>query len=249
MTQLWRFLALGAGVYLLILLTTFPAACTVNLLEQQVSGLALQSVSGTVFSGKAGRVVQDGQDLGPVSWSFRPAALLLGRIEYRVTLDGPPFRGAGYLGTALGADIIAHDLVGELQPDPLVNRYLPVPVETTGSVTLALDRMKVRDGFPSDIAGIVHWTEAVMLEPVALSFGKVEVNLASSGDTITAEISSAGADAAVSGELALLAAGEYRLQLVLKPGAETDPGFADMLESYGKPQADGAFLITDSGNW
>lgn len=242
-------LALGAGVYLLILLTTFPAARAVNLLEQQVTGLALQSVSGTVFSGKAGRVVHDGQEFGPVSWSFRPAALLLGRIEYRVTLDGPLFQGSGYLATALGADIIAHDLVGELQPDPLVNQYLPVPVETTGSVTLALDSMKVRDGFPSELSGIVHWTEAAFLEPVALSFGKVEVSLGSNGDTVVAEISSAGADAGVSGDLVLLAAGEYRLQLLLKPGPETDPGFADMLEAYGKPQADGAFLITDSGKW
>jgi len=249
LTKLWRFLALGAGVYLLILLTTFPAARAVNLLEQKVSGLTLQSVSGTAFSGKAGRVIHNGQDLGPVSWSFRPAALLLGRIEYRVTLDGPLFQGSGYLGTALGADMIAHDLVGELQADPLVNRYLPVPVETAGTVTLALDTMKVRDGFAAELSGIVRWTEAAILDPVALSFGKIEVNLGSSGDTITAEISSAGADTAVSGDLALLAAGEYRLQLALKPGAETDPGFADMLESYGKPQADGAFLITDSGKW
>jgi hypothetical protein len=247
--QLWRFLALGAGVYLLVLVTTFPAARAVNFLEQQVTGLMLTSVSGTVFSGQAGRVVHNGQDLGPVSWSFRPAALLLGRIEYRVTLDGPLFQGSGYLGTALGADIIAHDLVGELQADPLVNRHLPVPVETTGTVTLALDSMKVRDGFATELSGIIHWTEAAILEPVALSFGKVEVNLGSSGDTITARISSPGADAAVSGDLALLAAGEYRLQLVLKPGAETDPGFADMLASYGKPQPDGAFLITDSGKW
>jgi general secretion pathway protein N len=249
LTQLWRFLALGAGVYLLILLTTFPAAPAVNLLEQQVTGLALQSVSGTVFSGKAGRVVHDGHDLGPVSWSFRPVALLLGRIEYQVMLDGPLFQGRGYLGTALGADIIAHDLVGELQPDALVNRYLPVPVETSGTVTLTLDSMKVRDGFPSELTGIVRWTEAAILEPVALAFGKVEVNLVSTGDAIVAEISSAGADAAVSGDLTLLAADEYRMQLVLKPGAETDPGFTDMLESYGKPQADGAFLITDSGKW
>lgn len=249
MRQLWRFLALGAGVYLLILLTTFPAARAVNLLEQQVTGLALQSVSGTVFSGKAGRVVHDGQELGPASWSFRPAALLLGRIEYRVTLDGPLFQGSGYLGTALGADMIAHDLVGELQPDPLVNSHLPVPVETAGTVTLALDTMKVRDGFAAELSGIVRWTEAAILEPVALSFGKVEVNLVSSGDTITAGISSTGADTAVSGDLVLLAAGEYRLQLLLKPGPETDPGFADMLEAYGKPQPDGAFLITDSGKW
>jgi hypothetical protein len=247
--KLWRFLALGAGVYLLILLTNFPATRAVHFLEQQIPGLTLQSVSGTVFSGQAGRVVHSGQDLGPVSWSFRPAALLLGRVEYRITLDGPLFQGSGYLGTGLGAEFSAHDVVGELQPDTLVNAYLSVPMETTGSVSLTLDTLKVSDGFPAEISGIMRWSEAAILEPVKLSFGKVEVNLGSSGDAIAAGISSAGGATAVSGELTLLAAGEYRLQLLLKPGPETDPGFTDMLESYGKPQADGAFLITDSGEW
>ncbi|MFV1973911.1 MAG: type II secretion system protein N [Thiohalobacterales bacterium] len=249
MRQLWRFLALGVGVYLLILLATFPATRAVHFLEQQNTGLTLQSVSGTVFSGQAGRVLHSGQELGPVSWSFRPVALLLGRVEYRVTFDGPLFRGSGYLGTGFGAEFNAHDVVGELQPDPLVNRYLPVPMETAGSISLTLDTLKVSDGFPADLSGIVQWTEAAILEPVQLSFGKVEVNLGGSGDAVTAGISSAGGATAVSGELTLLAAGEYRLQLLLKPGPETDPGFTDMLESYGKPQADGAFLITDSGEW
>lgn len=249
MTRLWRFLALGTGVYLLILLLMFPAQRAVNLLEQQVSGLTLQSVSGTVFSGQAGKVTLQDQDLGPVSWSFRPAALLLARIEYHLTTGGPLFHGSGFLGTGPGADLMVRELTGELQPDALVNRYLPVPVETSGSVTLTLDTLQVRDGFPAELSGTVHWTEAAVVAPAALAFGKVEITMESSGDTINVGISNAGGDIAVSGELTILAAGEYRMQLLLKPGPEADPGITGMLESYGKPQAGGAWLITDSGKW
>jgi len=242
-------LALGAGAYLLILLTTFPAARAVNFLQQQVTGLSLQSVNGTVFSGRAGSVVFDGRDFGAVHWSFRPAALLLGRLEYHVTFNGPLFQGSGDLGSGLGADFMVHELVGELQPDSLVNRYLPVPVATAGVVTLTLASMQLHDGFPAELSGTVLWTQAAIVKPAALSLGKLEITMGGTGDTISAEISNDGGHIAVSGDLSIRAAGQYTLQLLLKPGPETDPDFVGMLKSYARPQAGGAYLITESGTW
>ena len=247
--RIWRFLALGAGVYLLILLTTFPASRAVSHLEQQVPGLSLQSVTGTVLSGRAGAAVLDSRVIGALGWSFRPAALLLGRLEFHVTINGPLFQGSGALATGIGADFSVHDLVGELQPDALVNEYLPVPVVTAGVVTLALESMQVRDGFPEQLAGTVSWTEAAIIEPATLSLGKLEIVMASTGDTIAAEISNDGGDVDVSGDVSILAAGQYRVQLRLKPGPGADPGLAGLLESFGKPQAGGVYLVTESGTW
>ena len=249
MTRYRRLLALGVGAYLLIVLTTFPAGSAVKILEAQIPGLSLQAVDGTIFSGQAGQLAYSGQALGRVDWSFRPLALLLGRIEYHVTLDGPVFTGSGNLGTGLGVDLVAHDLGGEIKPGLLLERYAPVPVQTDGPVSLVLDALRIENGFPDELAAVLHWKDAALVEPVELALGQVTVNLGSTGDSIAGEITNVAGATDISGDFSLLSAGTYRFQLVLKPGPGVDPGFVDMLGSYGKPQPGGAYLITDSGEW
>ena len=89
MKAFWRLPLAGVAAYLLILLITLPADRVARLLEQNITGLDLQSVSGTLFSGKADRVVIHGLGMGPVTWSLRPLSLLLARLEYRLDLKDP----------------------------------------------------------------------------------------------------------------------------------------------------------------
>ena len=72
MKNVWRYIAIGVVVYLLVLLATFPAARIVPVLEQQIDGLALQGVSGTAITGHAGRLHWQGNDLGAASWHLQP---------------------------------------------------------------------------------------------------------------------------------------------------------------------------------
>ncbi len=249
MSRFWRLLALGAGAYLLIMVATFPARKAVGMLETAVPGLSFQAVGGTIFSGQAGQLVLDGQVLGRVGWSFRPLALALGRIEYHVTLDGPVFTGSGNLGTAPGADLVAHDVTGEIKPDLLLNGYVPVPVQTDGPVMLTLATLRIEDGFPDELVAVLRWKDAVLVEPVELALGQVEVNLGSTGDSVAGEIGNTAAETEVSGDFSILPEGKYRFQLLVNPGQGATPGFIDMLGSLGELQAGGAYLITDSGEW
>ncbi|UCC56329.1 MAG: type II secretion system protein N [Gammaproteobacteria bacterium] len=251
MSRFWRFLVLGTGAYLLIMVATFPARQAVGFLETQVPGLSVQAVEGTIFSGQAGQLAFDGQVLGQLDWSFRPLALPLGRIEYRITLDGPVFTGSGNLGAGPGVDLVAHDVTGEIQPDPLLERYVqgPVTVQTEGPVMLTLDTLRIEDGFPDELVAVLHWKDAALLEPVELALGQVEVNLGSTGDSVAGEIGNTAAGTDVSGDFSILATGKYRFQLLVKPGPATTAEFIDMLGSFGEPQAGGAYLITDSGEW
>jgi general secretion pathway protein N len=249
LSRFWRFLVLGTGAYLLIMMATFPARQATGFLEKQVPGLSFQAVEGTIFSGQAGQLALEGQLLGRVGWSFRPLALALGRIEYRVTLDGPVFTGSGDLGTAPGADLVARDVTGEVRPELLLERYVPVPVKTSGPVMLTLDTLRLEDGFPDELVAVLHWKDAALVEPVELALGQVEINLGSTGDSIAGEIGNTAGETGVSGDFSILPAGKYRFQLLVKPGPGATPEFIDMLGSFGEPRAGGAYLITDSGDW
>lgn len=247
MTRSWRYLAAGVGAYLLILLVTIPANRASQLLEEKFAGLSLQGVTGTIFSGQAARVVIQDLGLGPVSWSLRPWALFLGRLEYRIKVRDATLQGDGAVGLGLGGDLFVHDLTAELQPDPLVNHFAPVAVKTTGQVSLLIDSLELSDGFPRELAGLVSWSDASILEPVDLSLGQVEMVLSRVEEGIVGNLSNTSGATAVSGDLSLAPAGQYRINLLLTPGAATSPDIMELLTSFGEPKPGGAYLITDSG--
>jgi len=218
----------------------------VTLLEQGTAGLHLQSVSGTLCSGKAERVFISGLGMGPVTWTLRPLPLLLARLEYRVDLKDPGFLGEGVVGAGLDGHVYLHDLKMELKPDPLVSHFLPLHVQTSGPVTLLIESMEFVDGFTRELSGHVDWIDARIVEPVAMSLGHVEANFHNEGNTIICRLSGSG-ETALSGDFSLTQEGAYRLNLLLTPGAEVSSDVVDALKTFGQARPGGAYLITDSG--
>jgi general secretion pathway protein N len=243
----WRLPLAGAAAYLLILLITLPADRVAKLLEQNIAGLNLQSVTGTLFSGKADRVVIRGLGMGPVTWSLRPLSLLLARLEYRLDLEDPDFRGTGVVGTGPGGHVYLHDLQAELKPDSLVNHFSPLPVQTSGDVRLLIESMDFVDGFPRELSGHVDWVDARLIEPMEMSLGHVEATLQSEEDTFVCRLNGAG-ETALSGDFSLNRDDDYRLNLLLTPGAEVSADIVDGLKTFAQARPGGAFLITDSGH-
>lgn len=248
MRLFWRLLPAGLLAYLLFLAVGFPAQRGALFLQQQVDGLVLQTVTGTLFSGQAGRLELQGIDLGPVSWSFRPAALLRGRLEYRLDFTGPPITGGAYAGVGLGGSIYGRELDAVVQPDPLVNHFSPLPVQTAGAVTLQAAYFRLVDGFPRDLSGQVDWPGASILDPLYLELGDVALEMNSEGDVLTGRISNKGATG-LSGDISLTPARDYRLELNLVPGPDTPAEFVDMLADFAEARPGGSYRISDAGRF
>ena len=66
MRRTWRYIAIGIAIYLPILLLTFPVERLTGAIGRQVDGLTIQAVTGSLFSGQAGRLDYQGNELGPV---------------------------------------------------------------------------------------------------------------------------------------------------------------------------------------
>jgi general secretion pathway protein N len=242
----WRLPLAGAAAYLSILLITLPADRVARLLEQNIVGLDLQSVTGTLFSGKADRVVISGLGMGPVTWALRPLSLLLARLEYRFDLKDPSFLGTGVVGTRPGGNVYLYDLQAELKPDSLVNHFSPLPVQTSGEVRLLIESMDFVDGFPRELSGHVDWVDARIVEPMEMSLGHVEATLQSEEDSLVCHLSGIG-ETALSGDFSLTREDDYRLNLLLTPGAEVSADIVDGLKTFAQARPGGAYLITDSG--
>jgi general secretion pathway protein N len=243
----WRLSLAGAAAYLLFLLITVPADRVAGLLAQNTPGLELQSVTGTLLSGRAQRAVIHGLGMGPVSWSLRPLPLMMGRLEYRLDLQDPVIRGKGDVGSGLSGHVYLRDLRVALKPDPLVNHFSPVPVQTSGDVTLLIESLELVDGFPGELSGQLEWAGASIIEPVALSLGYVEASLHGESNNVVCRLTGTG-QTALSGDFSLTKAGDYRLNLLLTPGAGVTTDIVDGLKAFGQARPGGAYLITDAGH-
>ena len=79
MKKSWRWLLLGAVLYVLFLVVNAPADKLLPLLQPQLQGIRLSGVDGRIWSGQAQYVEVLPLQLSEVHWSFRPFALVLGR--------------------------------------------------------------------------------------------------------------------------------------------------------------------------
>ena len=248
MQRAWRLIALGVAAYLLILVTTFPAARLTGMLEQRLSDLSILAVSGSVFSGKAGRVVWQDLDLGSMHWQFSPLALLLGRVEYSVELMHPANAGQLAAGMTLFGNAYVHDLELKLLPDRIINHYSPVEVQTGGEWWLDFEEIDVNDVFSGSTSGTIAWQDAVILAPVNMVLGQLKLDVQGNNAALLGEIVEGGALGA-SGNASLLVDGGYQLDITLQPGPDATAETFDMLVDGALLQSNGNYLIRQSGQF
>jgi len=241
----WRFIALGVAVYLLILVTTFPAVRVTGMLEDRVPELSVHAVSGSVFSGQAGRVIWQDLDLGPVHWQFRPVALLWGSIEYRAELTHPANHGQLTAGMSLTGRVYAADMELVVLPDRVINHYSPIAVTTSGELLLAFEEIDLADMFSKTTTGRIAWQGAVILEPVNMVLGQLELGVQGNTEELVGEVIEGG-ELGASGEVSLSRDNSYRVGLLLQPGYNVDAATLDLLEDAARVQPDG-YLIEQSG--
>jgi general secretion pathway protein N len=242
----WPLLVIGAVAYLLILVVTFPAVRLVPLLEQQVAGLSLHAVTGSVFSGQAAQLVYQGLDFGHMNWEFRPAGLLLGRVAFHLELTDPSNPGQANIAFTPWGQVYGKDIELVLSSDRVVNHYSPVPVKTSGEFRLKIDTFRLAGDFPEDLAGLVNWEGGVVLDPVEIILGDVSMTLNSGEDMLLGSLVEGGRLEAA-GEIQLFADGRYNLDLQLLPDNEMSDATLAVLETVGRMQSDGSLLFNASG--
>jgi len=246
MTRLWRYLAAGVVVYLLVLVGSFPAERITNHIEQQVEDLSLLAVSGSVFSGQAGQLVYQGLALGTVRWQFRPWALFLARLEYKIDLVQPDNSGQAIIGVTIAGNAYGRDLEMRLLPDRIINHYSPVSVKTSGAIQLAIETFDVGADSLQDVTGLIEWQDALIIEPFDLLLGQVSLSLHSEGNELAGTFENGGI-LGIAGDIVLLPGGKYDISMVLNPGGDVDAATLDLLEHAAQLQPDGSYTINTSG--
>jgi hypothetical protein len=245
--NVWRYTAIGVAAYFLILIATFPVARLGSALERQVDGLDLRAITGSVFSGHAGQLLWQGNDLGAVDWRLQPLRLLLGAAEYRLDLTNVQASGSTRLGKTLTGKVYGRALDLSLVPESLLNRFSPVPVSAGGKLSVRLDRFVPAGKVPTEVQGMLSWRDAILKEPLELPLGDIEFSLNSVDDALVATLTQGGVLGA-SGDITVSDKGRYAVDLLLQPDATVNSESLDLLEMVARKQPGGKYRLTASGS-
>lgn len=244
----WAALAGGLGIAAVV--WWFPARWALPWLTRALPGLQLQQVSGTLWDGRAGRVLAtDGELLGPARWRLSRTALI-GRSRLWLDLDGPRLQLRGETRRLPRDQVEWRDVTARVDLALLANprlHILPLPLPVRGEASLHADRLLLQGGWPLDgEVGVVWRDAALQTRAGTVSFGRLDAQVAAHGGVLQARWHDTGdGPLHTSGTVAASPLG-WRLQAQLQPRATT-PVLQRWLARFGPPDATGTFHLERHG--
>ncbi len=247
-----RLILLGVVCYLIAMVVLFPAAPVVDRLRPQLGPVALEGVSGRLYSGRIARVAST-DDLLPleasdVRWRLAPTTLL-GGGGARVSLDAYGGETSALVTRSWGGDIKVSDLdlsvrAKELEP------LLPAPIAAfDGEIVADIASVLLENNLLTRFEGDIVWSDAVLERPVAVQLGTVQIGVVPESEGAhSGTLSISGGDVDGSGDFTLAGNGDYSLNLQLTPVANASPELLNNLRSFARADAQGRFTVSQSGN-
>lgn len=228
---------LGLGL-LLILLATAPARLLLAIVPAEQ--IILQGVSGTLWEGKASRVlVASGAGwlhLGVSRWSFSPLSLLT--LAPRVEINS--HWGRQTLKAELTLHSSHHIELRQLElllDAAILQQYLPVSL--VGDIAMQFEEITVREQYLESAVGRIAWREGGWLSPQGrrqLGSYALDVQPAASGGVVGEVISLAG-DLQANGPVALNQS-NYSIDVLLSGPGLDDPLLRQALQLVAIPEGD-----------
>jgi general secretion pathway protein N len=215
-------LALGLGVYLAVVVVSFPASVAYRWFAPDEVALAL--IQGTIWNGSAAHGGVAGLAFSDLRWQLHPAALLTGRVSVSAETNfATGFARAEIM--AAGNRITLNELSAatDLQ---VFSTLLPLG-GVRGQVSISLDSLEFIDGWPTAAIGQTRIANLAMppLLPIpgvtTIALGNYVAQFSSSDEPgITALLNDQGGPIELTGRLSLAPDRSYDIDTLIKPRAD-----------------------------
>lgn len=205
--------AAGIAVWLTTTILAAPAA-VVPALFGEVAGYRLEQAHGSLWRGTA-RLQSPSGGVGDVHWELHGSSLLSGKLRLSLSLSG---RDVALLGTVVHAPIGGTTRVLGLDGDISMALLARLSgIERLVEADIAVDTVDIhlQDGQLDSIEGVARLRDVTLLQPRTL-LGQYTLQLGSADGWMRASVIESSGPMTATGELALTAAGEWRMDLRLQ---------------------------------
>lgn len=200
------YLVYGALFFAFFLLLYFPAARAYVLLEEQIPAfpqyLRLSGVEGPWFAGSARKGYLGQVPVRQINWRFHPSlsGLFQAEVSFHSEENGHfQARIAPGPGSTISCTGVQAQLPLKIFEE-IISRY---NLETAGSASLAIDRLRLEEGYLQEAEGTVVLSRLRILKPQKLSLGDFKIELTTNSQEIKISINDNGGPLAVEGILLL----------------------------------------------
>ncbi len=243
------YLAAGLSGLLLFLVAYIPAPLLYHWSRDDMGPQTqVFGTRGTLWQGQAASINLSGIQLQAVRWQLRPLSLLLLRVSHRVTAQ----TDGGELDAVISKTLLGTIRIGALKgslPIEQLGPSLQLPVlPVSGRMQLDLEQLKLRDGWPIQAEGIVEFRGLVFsFTSPPTTLGSYRGELSTADEVIKLAITSENGDVEANGIAEFKSEGQYALDLRLRPRATTSAAVSGLLQSLGRPDAEGWYLLRRAG--
>ncbi|MBS0002134.1 MAG: type II secretion system protein N [Thioalkalivibrio sp.] len=243
-------LALLLAVYVAALLFLFPASVAWRIAEARLDlpvAVSTGALTGGIWSGRADAVRVDRHHLGAVTWRLQPGSLLGGRLGLALgwQLEGDRIDARVRLGrrSAEAVDVRGGLDAGRIQD------WFELPLLLDGRLTLDLQRLRWSgDAGFEEAAGALLWAGAAGGLPRPIALGDYGAQLDAADGALVARIESGpGSPLEVGGSAAWHPAGEYRVDLEVRPTPDAHRNLVAALDSVARRESDGGYRLQLTG--
>ena len=250
--RVFRLVVLAVLCYLVAMVVLFPAAPVVDRIRPQLGPVALEGVSGKLFSGRIERVAST-DDLLPleasnVRWRLAPSALLQGGGVH-IELDAYGGTTTALVLRRWNGDIEVQNIELRARAKSL-EPLLPAPIAAfDGAIAADVATVLLENQLLTRVDGEITWSEATLERPLAASFGTIRITVSPNTDSTHAgTLSASGGDVDGEGDFTLAPNGDFTLDLLLTPAASAPAELVNSLRSIVQPDASGRYRVQQSGN-
>jgi hypothetical protein len=230
-------LALFAG-----LVASFPARLALDWFAP--SELRAWGVDGTIWRGRAAELALDNRNLGTLTWSARPAAMLRLRPTWDMDLRRPDGYARGRVGFSLISDrqritnFEATLGLGTLPPTV-------VPIGVTGQLQASIQRLDLDRGWPTTIVGRAMVRD-LELPGVIITIGPVSFHFPEQAGPPAGEIVATEGPLLVDGQVELPARDQWHFRAELAAGQNAPREVIEGLTFVGEDLGGGRRMVTFS---
>lgn len=212
--QRWMVLvAAGLAAWLTIAVLIAPASVVPALLGE-VAGFRLEQARGSMWRGTA-RLHAPSGAVGDVDWKLHGTSLLSGKLRLSLSLSGGD---VDLRGTVVHAPISGSTRLLELDGNTsmgLLARLSGIEQLVEADITVDTVDIHLQDGRPTAIDGITYLRGVTLLHPRTL-LGRYTLQLGQTDGWMQAIVTESAGPMNATGELALTASGEWRIDLRLQ---------------------------------